>query len=48
MDKRCKDGWFLMAEGASVDKAMHPLDFDRGLSDVCFPRTIQSISRNNY
>lgn len=36
MDKRCKDGWFLMAEGASIDKSMHPMDFDRGLADVSF------------
>ncbi|KAI8812062.1 alkaline-phosphatase-like protein [Cladochytrium replicatum] len=35
MDKRCgAEGWFLMAEGASIDKSMHPLDFDRGLADL--------------
>ncbi|KAI8803432.1 alkaline-phosphatase-like protein [Cladochytrium replicatum] len=34
LDKRCTDGFFLLVEGASIDKAMHPLDFDRGLADV--------------
>ncbi|KAF9915605.1 hypothetical protein BX616_005749 [Lobosporangium transversale] len=35
LDKRHrKEGWFLMAEAASVDKMMHPLDYDRGLADV--------------
>ncbi|KAF9585812.1 hypothetical protein BGW38_000634 [Lunasporangiospora selenospora] len=27
-------GWFLMAEAASVDKMMHPLDYDRALADL--------------
>ncbi|KAJ3043714.1 hypothetical protein HDV00_004487 [Rhizophlyctis rosea] len=44
MDKRCKDGWFLMAEGASVDKAMHPMDFDRGLADLLeLDRTVKAV-----
>lgn len=34
MDKRCSDGWFLMAEAASVDKSMHPQDYQRGLADL--------------
>ncbi|KAJ3127526.1 hypothetical protein HK098_006204 [Nowakowskiella sp. JEL0407] len=34
MDSKCSEGWFLMAEAASVDKAMHPLDFDRALADL--------------
>ncbi|KAF9109365.1 hypothetical protein BGX27_007695 [Mortierella sp. AM989] len=29
-----KEGWFLMAEAASVDKMMHPLDYDRALADL--------------
>ncbi|KAF9971253.1 hypothetical protein BGZ73_005829 [Actinomortierella ambigua] len=27
-------GWFLMAEAASIDAMMHPLDYDRGLADL--------------
>ncbi|KAG0294976.1 hypothetical protein BGZ96_000114 [Linnemannia gamsii] len=35
LDKRHrKEGWFLMAEAASVDKMMHPLDYDRALADL--------------
>ncbi|KAI9026026.1 alkaline-phosphatase-like protein [Hyaloraphidium curvatum] len=34
MDKRCSDGWYLMAEAASVDKSMHPQDYQRGLADL--------------
>ncbi|KAG0034412.1 hypothetical protein BGZ82_005748 [Podila clonocystis] len=35
LDKRSrKEGWFLMAEAASVDKMMHPLDYDRALADL--------------
>ncbi|KAJ3093950.1 hypothetical protein HDU96_001910 [Phlyctochytrium bullatum] len=34
MEKRCTDGYYLMAEAASVDKQMHPIDFDRGLADL--------------
>src|SRR5690606_12890516 len=29
-----ESGWFLMAEAASIDKMMHPLDYDRGLADL--------------
>ncbi|KAL9034588.1 MAG: hypothetical protein Q9180_005320 [Flavoplaca navasiana] len=29
-----KEGWFLMAESASIDKQMHALDYDRALGDV--------------
>ncbi|KAF9380152.1 hypothetical protein BGX21_002453 [Mortierella sp. AD011] len=29
-----KEGWFMMAEAASVDKMMHPLDYDRALADL--------------
>ncbi|KAG0315707.1 hypothetical protein BGZ99_007313, partial [Dissophora globulifera] len=28
------EGWFMMAEAASVDKMMHPLDYDRALADL--------------
>ncbi|KAF9340974.1 hypothetical protein BGZ91_011565, partial [Linnemannia elongata] len=35
LDKRHrKEGWFMMAEAASVDKMMHPLDYDRALADL--------------
>ncbi|KAJ3100396.1 hypothetical protein HDU96_010357 [Phlyctochytrium bullatum] len=34
MEKRCSDGWFLMSEAASVDKQMHPVDYDRALADL--------------
>ncbi|KAG0380625.1 hypothetical protein BGX24_006772 [Mortierella sp. AD032] len=35
LDKRYrKEGWFMMAEAASVDKMMHPLDYDRALADL--------------
>ncbi|KAI8923717.1 alkaline-phosphatase-like protein [Entophlyctis helioformis] len=34
MSKKCSDGFFLMSEAASVDKAMHPMDYDRGLADL--------------
>jgi alkaline phosphatase len=34
MDARCSDGWYLSVEAASVDKAMHPLDYQRGLADL--------------
>ncbi|KAG0235817.1 hypothetical protein BGW42_004660 [Actinomortierella wolfii] len=27
-------GWFMMAEAASIDAMMHPLDYDRGLADL--------------
>ena len=29
-----KEGWFLMAEAASIDKQMHALDYDRALGDL--------------
>lgn len=28
------DGWFLMAEAASIDKQMHTLDYDRSLGEL--------------
>ncbi|KAG0339284.1 hypothetical protein BG004_006886, partial [Podila humilis] len=35
LDKRHrKEGWFMMAEAASVDKMMHPMDYDRALGDL--------------
>ncbi|EGF79255.1 hypothetical protein BATDEDRAFT_89910 [Batrachochytrium dendrobatidis JAM81] len=41
--KRCSDGFFLMAEAASIDKAMHALDYDRGLADLLeLDRTIKA------
>ncbi|KAH6913374.1 alkaline phosphatase [Coprinopsis sp. MPI-PUGE-AT-0042] len=29
-----KEGWFLMAEAANIDKMMHVLDYDRALGDL--------------
>ncbi|KAI9344392.1 alkaline-phosphatase-like protein [Obelidium mucronatum] len=44
MEKKCKDGWFLMSEAASIDKAMHPLDYDRGLADLLeLDRTLHAV-----
>ncbi|KAJ3413501.1 hypothetical protein HDV05_007884 [Chytridiales sp. JEL 0842] len=44
MDKRCSDGWFLMSEAASVDKAMHPMDYDRGIADLLeLDRTVKRV-----
>ncbi|KAJ3413498.1 hypothetical protein HDV05_007881 [Chytridiales sp. JEL 0842] len=44
MDKRCTDGWFLLSEAASVDKAMHPMDYDRGLADLLeLDRTVKRV-----
>ncbi|KAG0266228.1 hypothetical protein BG011_002925 [Mortierella polycephala] len=35
LDKRHrKEGWFMMVEAASVDKMMHPMDYDRALADL--------------
>ncbi|KAK3824014.1 MAG: alkaline-phosphatase-like protein [Linnemannia gamsii] len=35
LDKRYrKEGWFMMAEAASIDGMMHPLDYDRALADL--------------
>ncbi|KAI8812061.1 alkaline-phosphatase-like protein [Cladochytrium replicatum] len=35
LERRCgSTGYYLMVEGASIDKSMHPLDFDRGLADL--------------
>ncbi|ORY51242.1 alkaline phosphatase-like protein [Rhizoclosmatium globosum] len=44
MEKKCTDGWFLMSEAASVDKAMHPMDFDRALADLLeLDRTVKAV-----
>ncbi|KAJ3284778.1 hypothetical protein HK104_009773 [Borealophlyctis nickersoniae] len=44
MDKKCSDGWFLMAEAASVDKMMHAIDFERALADLLeLDRTIEAV-----
>ncbi|KAJ3328922.1 hypothetical protein HDU76_009020, partial [Blyttiomyces sp. JEL0837] len=44
MEKRCADGWFLMSEAASVDKSMHPMDYDRGLADLLeLDRTVKAV-----
>ncbi|KAL2918570.1 hypothetical protein HK105_201971 [Polyrhizophydium stewartii] len=41
--KRCSDGFFLMSEAAAVDKAMHPMDYDRGLADLLeLDRTVKA------
>jgi alkaline phosphatase len=31
---RNENGFYLEVEGASVDKALHPMDYDRGLADM--------------
>ncbi|KAJ3031171.1 UNVERIFIED_CONTAM: hypothetical protein HDU68_006042 [Siphonaria sp. JEL0065] len=44
MEKKCTDGWFLMSEAASIDKSMHPMDYDRGLADLLeFDRTLKAV-----
>ncbi|KAI9203856.1 alkaline-phosphatase-like protein [Polychytrium aggregatum] len=44
MDARCSEGWFLMAEAASIDKMMHPMDYDRGLADLLeLDRTVKKV-----
>jgi alkaline phosphatase len=44
MSGKCKDGFFLMAEAASVDKAMHGIDYDRALADLLeLDRTVQAV-----
>ncbi|KAL1955297.1 hypothetical protein VTO42DRAFT_8829 [Malbranchea cinnamomea] len=41
--KKNKDGFFLMAEAASVDKQMHAMDYDRALGDLLeFDDTIKA------
>lgn len=53
LDKRYrKEGWFMMAEAASVDKMMHPLDYDRALADLleldnAIGKTKDWLKRNN-
>lgn len=32
--RRREEGWFLMAEAASIDKQMHTLDYDRSLGEL--------------
>lgn len=32
--RHSKEGWFLMAEAASIDKQMHSLDYDRSLGEL--------------
>jgi hypothetical protein len=34
MSKKCGDGFLLMVEAAHIDKAMHAIDYDRGLADL--------------
>ncbi|KAJ3230022.1 hypothetical protein HDU81_004814 [Chytriomyces hyalinus] len=44
MEKKCADGYFLMSEAAAIDKAMHPMDYDRGLADLLeFDRTLTAV-----
>ncbi|KAI9311773.1 alkaline-phosphatase-like protein [Dichotomocladium elegans] len=45
------DGFFLMAEGASVDKKLHTLDFPRALADllevdVTIKKTVEWLKKN--
>ena len=47
-----KEGWFMMAEAASVDKMMHPLDYDRALADLLeldksIGKTKEWLKKNN-
>lgn len=44
LNKRGGDkGFFLMSEGASIDKQMHVLDYDRALGDLLeFDDTIRA------
>ncbi|KAI8923248.1 alkaline-phosphatase-like protein [Entophlyctis helioformis] len=45
MSKKCSDGFFLMSEAASIDKAMHPMDYDRGLADLLeLDRTVGAVN----
>ncbi|KAI9848742.1 MAG: hypothetical protein M1837_006829 [Sclerophora amabilis] len=38
-----ENGWFLMSEGASIDKQMHTLDYDRALGELLeFDDTIKA------
>ncbi|KAJ3099482.1 hypothetical protein HDU97_003019, partial [Phlyctochytrium planicorne] len=47
MEKKCKDGYFLMSEAASIDKMMHPIDFDRGLADLLeLDRTVKAVVKH--
>ncbi len=43
-NERCSDGFFLLAEAASIDKHMHNMDFDRGLSELLeLDRTVKAV-----
>ncbi|KAI9276849.1 alkaline-phosphatase-like protein [Phascolomyces articulosus] len=46
-----KDGFFLMSEAASVDKQLHPLDFNRAWADliemdVTIEKTVEWLKKN--
>ncbi|KAF9095652.1 hypothetical protein BGX23_000152 [Mortierella sp. AD031] len=53
LDKKYrKEGWFMMAEAASVDKMNHALDYDRALADLLeldntVGKTKEWLKRNN-
>ena len=45
LEARCSDGFYLMIEAASIDKAMHVLDYDRGLGELLeLDRTVKLVN----
>ena len=45
LNGRCNDGFFLMVEAASIDKAMHNIDYDRGLAELLeLDRTVKVVN----
>ena len=45
LETRCQDGFFLMVEAASVDKAMHLIDYDRALGELLeLDRTVKLVN----
>jgi alkaline phosphatase len=45
LEARCDDGFFLMVEAASIDKAMHNIDYDRGLGELLeLDRTVKVVN----
>ena len=45
LEQHCDDGFYLMVEAASVDKAMHSMDYDRGLGELLeLDRTVKLVN----
>ena len=45
LEARCSDGFYLMIEAAPIDKAMHVLDYDRGLGELLeLDRTVKLVN----